>query len=792
MTFRRFELAAFAASVTLFSACNCGVNVDPEGFKCDTGNICPRDYVCVAGSCHREGGTGGGTAGSGGGTGGASGGEAGGGTAGSAGGTGGSSGGTANLCEGVTCNMPPAPSCNGNTLRTFSGACNLTSGACDYTPRDTSCPQGCMNGMCVGDPCAGITCTAPPAPSCHGASVVTAALPGMCMAGSCKYTETETPCPAGCANGACVPSTLAFTQVLPRVRHAITAVDQRPLSGGDDVIVVGPAGAASRWNGTQWVPLVTGMNGNLASVWYQGANSAFFVAETGLLKWSSAGVNRVSGFPAMTTGAKLVDVHGISDNNMAAVDNLGTVYRLPPGSATWQTNSGGSGQRSHAPYALNGVYMEGAVGTQLARLHAYGACGSPTKGGCVVYQDSNGNYYDDLDPATAAYRSGGPSLDVLGDTWFGLDVPQLRRHDTSGTIDGTNTPTGLDGGSVVAVRPSNGTSRGVFVVTSPGKQVGHLYRVSGTPASQTVDPLMGTYYGYQAVSKNDSNGVIVVDMNTTSSTSTITRRGILTNEVLDLGAEDWVAGGTFPTGSVLMNDYGDLAVRQNGSSTFQLKRYPENLEAVEMAAGLSYALIAGADGTVWRLPYTSSTYAPVAYAPATAAWGGVCRASDTEWYLVGKGGAIQSYDGSAAHAMSSGTTTSLVDVDCPIAGAAVACGGNTVLRLTAGAWAPIAGVPSGTVTACRLVGGQVFIAGPNLFARYVNGAWQTLQSKPQLDGLIVKSVNEAYAAAGTALLRFDGSGWQTVTTAPQALTTGFVMGSRLVYAGRGGVVLEGQ
>jgi hypothetical protein len=537
------------------------------------------------------------------------------------------------------------------------------------------------------------------------------------------------------------------------------------------------------------------MNGNLTSVWFSGLNSAFITAETGLLHMTAAGVAHVTGFPALPSGAKLVDVHGVVETNMAAVDNLGNIYRLGPSSAAWAVSSGGtSGNRSGAPYTLEGVYMELAVGTNGARLHAYGTCGTP-KGGCVVYQDTDGQYYDDVDSATAALRSGGPSLVATGETWFGADGAAVRRHDPNGNFDSMGTPSGLDGGAVVAIRPSlGGVTRASFVLTGPTQQIGHMYRVSATGVSTApqVDHLMGLFYGYQAASKNDSNGVIVVDMNTTSKTSTITHRGILSNEALDLGAEDWVSGSAFSNGSVLMNGYGDVAIRANGQATFQLRRFPLDLQGVEISAGSTFAVLAAADGTAWRLPYISTSYSEVTFTPKPTGWTALCRASDTEWYFAGKGGAIHSYDGTTTHPMTSGTPTTLSDIDCPQAGTAVACGTGVVLRLSGTAWTTVAGAPAGSITSCRLVGGEIFVSGPNLFARYSNGAWQTLPSKPMLDALQVRSVNDAYAAAGTALVRFDGTAWQVLATSPQPLTTSFVMGSRLVYAGAGGAVWEGQ
>src|SRR5262249_20796150 len=149
------------------------------------------------------------------------------------------------------------------------------------------------------------TCDDPPAPFCRQGKRVTSGAAGQCMNGACQYPEVEMACPMGCANGSCVAAGATFTQVLPRVRHPITAVDQRPGSNGDDVIVAGPAGQASHWNGTQWASVPTGISSDFSAVWYSGVNSAWLVTASGLFHATSAGVSRVTGFPQIPAGAKL-------------------------------------------------------------------------------------------------------------------------------------------------------------------------------------------------------------------------------------------------------------------------------------------------------------------------------------------------------------------------------------------------------------------------------------------------------------------------------------------------------
>lgn len=55
------------------------------------------------------------------------------------------------------------------------------------------------------DPCAGVTCTTPPAPTCSdAATLVTYASTGTCTAGTCQYAATTQACAQGCDGDACV------------------------------------------------------------------------------------------------------------------------------------------------------------------------------------------------------------------------------------------------------------------------------------------------------------------------------------------------------------------------------------------------------------------------------------------------------------------------------------------------------------------------------------------------------------------------------------------------------------
>ncbi len=119
-------------------------------------------------------------------------------------------------CDGVTCDEPPAATCDGDTLLTFadSGTCDEASGDCSYDMTETDCTENgeqCRAGACVDvtNICEGVTCDAPPADSCNAdGEIVAYDAAGECNAdtGECEYTSTTITCDEGlvCSGGACV------------------------------------------------------------------------------------------------------------------------------------------------------------------------------------------------------------------------------------------------------------------------------------------------------------------------------------------------------------------------------------------------------------------------------------------------------------------------------------------------------------------------------------------------------------------------------------------------------------
>ncbi len=109
-------------------------------------------------------------------------------------------------CSEVTCNVQPPSYCtNGNTLRVFNsqGACK--DGACLYPGSEITCTNGCLDGQCTGEECAGVICDQPPAMYCKDETTLVSwdGETGTCEQGVCAYGVEMTTCSTGCLAGRC-------------------------------------------------------------------------------------------------------------------------------------------------------------------------------------------------------------------------------------------------------------------------------------------------------------------------------------------------------------------------------------------------------------------------------------------------------------------------------------------------------------------------------------------------------------------------------------------------------------
>ena len=106
------------------------------------------------------------------------------------------------VCAGVTCNSPPASACISNsTLRTYSSD-GCSGGSCQYPATDTTCTFGCSSGQCINDPCDGVVCNNPPQPYCEGNNAVN--FGSACSDGQCNYQKIVAICESACSDGQCI------------------------------------------------------------------------------------------------------------------------------------------------------------------------------------------------------------------------------------------------------------------------------------------------------------------------------------------------------------------------------------------------------------------------------------------------------------------------------------------------------------------------------------------------------------------------------------------------------------
>ncbi|MCB9709226.1 MAG: hypothetical protein H6714_10600 [Myxococcales bacterium] len=116
--------------------------------------------------------------------------------------------------EEVECTTPPDPECTSNQiLRRYElpGTADEES-TCQYAFTDTTCQTGCEDATCIGEPCAGIECNAPPGAQCENSSQLRVyENVGVCDEGACQYGSALEDCPHGCDadEDACVPDPCA-------------------------------------------------------------------------------------------------------------------------------------------------------------------------------------------------------------------------------------------------------------------------------------------------------------------------------------------------------------------------------------------------------------------------------------------------------------------------------------------------------------------------------------------------------------------------------------------------------
>jgi hypothetical protein len=145
-------------------------------------------------------------------------------------------------CAGVTCAAPPPPTCiDTSTARTYASAGRCDAGACEYDHVDVDCPDGCTAGRCRAPACGATTCDAPPAPTCLSASRARTYAPlGRCVADTCSYQAIEVDCSMGCLAGACLPGSWTTelqpglpSRTIVSVQMALDALNQVHIAACD-------------------------------------------------------------------------------------------------------------------------------------------------------------------------------------------------------------------------------------------------------------------------------------------------------------------------------------------------------------------------------------------------------------------------------------------------------------------------------------------------------------------------------------------------------------------------------
>lgn len=818
------RLVALLLALASLAGCAVGHRADPDGHRCEAGGLCPSGYSCVDGVCRAA---------------------------------------NTNPCQAVACDAP-LNTCVGNSLRSFSGGCEPATGQCVFVPSDTPCAAGCVNGACV-DPCANVTCLTPPAPACANATTLRTFAPtGTCQGGACSYAQTEvncpngcandlcqgadlcagktcdmppapvcnggalrtfdgtgtcepstgqcvyaandTPCPNGCSNGQCVLPALTFTQVGPRVRFPISAIDVAPNSGGNSVVAVGQGGMMARWNGAAWTEVRTPAPVNLNRVQFVTGALAYVVGDNKTV-WTyrpGTGALLATTLPGGSTNTRLVGLSGRGESDVLVADAAGTWWHLTL--TGWQT---GSLPASDGPYEMKAAYLD-----ESGRQRIVGQCGSNGES-CVAYRfpppGTTLLWRVDTRTDTLGFDAIGGGFDVpttlsASEVFTGQSDNDLVVHSNTGSFSSQSVSPALSGSGVVGVTAQSATtSRQVYVLTSSAGSgtVGHLVRLSRSGGAVTATNALDLFQGEEVLSPSEATGVIVAEVNRPRRSNNIFRRSIAVDQALDVG-EDLAGASVDSAGTLVLSSiYGDVATLAAGASTFSFRRPPVDLSinALEARRGTG-TLLVGTDygtgeGVVYRALPTSFT--ELDNTPGTT-WNAVCRVSDTEGWVVGSGGAIAAVTASGVSRVTSPATEDLLAVDCA-PGVAVAVGSTgTVVTRNGGAWMnapPLPGAGNSKLSAVALTTGGFFVGGDGTFARFESGAWRPLPARTGLASLLARGPNDVYATlvngTRTDVHRFDGAQWgNSLLQVTGVLGGGVQVGGRVVWGGTGGTVVEGR
>lgn len=114
------------------------------------------------------------------------------------------------LCEGVECSAARPAECRGTDRVAFVSAGVCVAGNCVFATEITDCSANgdiCLDGECVPDPCAAVSCDLPDPAFCEDTVAVGFLETGRCDRGECLYDEVRRDCSddgRSCINGECI------------------------------------------------------------------------------------------------------------------------------------------------------------------------------------------------------------------------------------------------------------------------------------------------------------------------------------------------------------------------------------------------------------------------------------------------------------------------------------------------------------------------------------------------------------------------------------------------------------
>jgi hypothetical protein len=609
--------------------------------------------------------------------------------------------------------------------------------------------------------------------------------------------------------GACAAAPLTFAQVGPKVRFAINSIDVVPGSAGKHVVAVGNGGRVAAWNENRWTELTTPSTVNLNKVAFLSNQLAFIGGRSNTL-WSyrpSTGRLQPESVPS---AGNLVAISGRSDGDVLVADDEGGLLRLS--GSTWSPIRL---PEAFGPYSMASAYLD-----ETGRERISGICGSSgSRRGCVAYRfpagiDPNWVVHETNDATEVS--SVGPSFEppdgVNSHAYVGSALGRLLHHTnpTFGSMGGFDVPAvtpSLVVGRIVGITPQVGRQT-IYLLTSATRTStttsdGRLFALSNAGDTLRSEALVSTFAGEAALSAHEASGVVLADVDRLKNANTVFRRSRTVFEAMDIG-DELVGVTTDTAGSEIYASSRGTLFRRTGESSFDVAQVSDGatIAGLEAQNGEGVLLVGSdtsSNGVIYR-HVRGSGFERMASIP-NVKLKSVCRFSPSEAWVVGTRGTIVKITGANTGPVESGTTEDLHSVDCG-SDIPVACGDNSVvLGYIQGIWQPL--LPrfpamGHALTSCRKAGPTVYVGGSDAFWKYENRKWTKLPAVQGLKNfLALRGTRELYGSTSAngrgEVVHFDGSNWGSALLQSSGLINGGVqIGSRVVFAGAAGTIVEGR